>query len=92
MSSPTTNQITNTSQVSGVTLTDVLNALRVTVGDGSGDMVRAVYDTDNDGKVDVANVAESVPWTGITEKPTLFPAQPYTHGHTVSEVTGLEDP
>lgn len=91
MSSPTTNQITNTSQVNGVTLTDVLNALRVTVGDGSGDMVRAVYDTDNDGKVDVANVADSAPWAGITGKPTLFPAQPYTHGHTVSEVTGLQD-
>lgn len=90
MSSPTTNQITNTSQVSGVTLTDVLNALRVTVGDGSGDMVRAVYDTDNDGKVDVANVAEAVPWTGVTGKPTLFPAQPYTHNHAISEVTGLQ--
>lgn len=90
MSSPTTNQITNSSQVNGVTLTDVLNALRVTVGDGSGDMLRSVYDTDNDGKVDVANVAESVPWTGITEKPTLFPAQPYTHEHPISEVTGLQ--
>lgn len=90
MSSPTTNQITNTSQVNGVTLTDVLNALRVTVGDGSGDMLRSVYDTDNDGKVDVANVAESVPWTGVTDKPTLFPAQPYTHEHTIAEVTGLQ--
>ena len=91
MSSPTTNQITNSSQVSGVTLTDVLNALRITVGDGSGDMVRAVYDTDNDGKVDVASVAEAVPWTGVTGKPTLFPAQPYTHSHAISEVTGLQD-
>ena len=90
MSSPTTNQITNSSQVSGVTLTDVLNALRVTVGDGSGDMLRSVYDTDDDGKVDVANVAESVPWAGITEKPTLFPAQPYTHSHAISDVTGLQ--
>lgn len=90
MSSPTTNQITNTSQVNGVTLTDVLNSLRVTVGDGSGDMLRSVYDSDNDGKVDIANTAESVPWTGITEKPTLFPAQPYAHEHAIADVTGLQ--
>lgn len=91
MSSPTTNQILNKSLVSGTTITDALNTLRVTQGDGSGDMLRSVYDTDNDGKVDVASVAEAVPWTGVTDKPTLFPAQPYTHSHAISEVTGLQD-
>jgi hypothetical protein len=90
MSNPTTNQILNKSLVSGTTITDALNTLRVTQGDGSGDMLRSVYDADNDGKVDVANVAEAVPWTGVTDKPTLFPAQPYTHNHAISEVTGLQ--
>ena len=90
MSRPTTNQILNKSLVSGTTITDAFNTLRVTQGDGSGDMLRSVYDTDNDGKVDVANVAEAVPWTGVTGKPTLFPAQPYTHNHAISEVTSLQ--
>lgn len=91
MSNPTTNQILNKSLVPGTTITDALNTLRVTQGDGSGDMLRSVYDADNDGKVDVANVAEAVAWTGVTGKPTLFPAQPYTHNHAISEVTGLQD-
>ncbi|WP_336786961.1 hypothetical protein [Paenibacillus sp. MMO-177] len=38
---------------------------------GYGDMVKAAYDTDNDGKVDAAEVADSVAWTGVTGKPTF---------------------
>lgn len=38
-------------------------------GGGSGDMLKATYDTDNDGKV---NEAEAVPWSGITGKPSKF--------------------
>ncbi len=44
-------------------------------GQGAGDMKKADYDTDNDGKVDAAehadaaDEAEAVPWTGITGKP-----------------------
>ena len=37
-------------------------------GEGAGDMLKSTYDTDGDGVVDAA---ESVPWTGVTGKPTL---------------------
>jgi len=39
----------------------------------SGDMLKSIYDTDNDGKVDIAEVAESAPWSGITGKPDFMP-------------------
>lgn len=38
---------------------------------GAGDMLKSVYDTDNDGVVDRA---ESVPWAGVTGKPASMPA------------------
>lgn len=38
-------------------------------GPGSGDMLQATYDSDSDGIVDAA---ESVPWAGITSKPTTM--------------------
>lgn len=37
----------------------------------SADMTKAVYDTDNDGVVDAAETAAAVPWSGVTDKPTL---------------------
>ena len=55
---------------------------------GAGDMAKATYDTDNDGKVDAAEVADAVAWTGITGKPSTF--APSAHGHAISEVTGLQ--
>lgn len=45
-------------------------------GSGSGDMLKAVYDTDNDGKV---NEAETVPWAGITDVPSTFPFADHDH-------------
>lgn len=36
------------------------------IGAGTGDMTKAVYDTNNDGVVDAAAIA---PWSGITSKP-----------------------
>jgi hypothetical protein len=36
---------------------------------GSGDMRKDVYDTDGDGIVDRAKVADAVPWAGITDLP-----------------------
>ncbi len=48
-----------------------------------GDMYKSVYDTDNDGIVDLA---ESVDWSGIQNKPLTFP--PSTHTHPLSDVTG----
>lgn len=37
-----------------------------------GDMSKAVYDSDDDGKVDAAEVADTAPWNGISGKPTAF--------------------
>jgi hypothetical protein len=48
-----------------------------------GDMYKSVYDTNNDGVVDLA---ESVDWSGIQNKPLTFP--PSTHTHPLSDVTG----
>lgn len=55
---------------------------------GAGDMTRATYDTDNDGKVDAAEAADAVPWTGVTGKPTSF--APSAHTHALADVTGLQ--
>lgn len=50
------------------TLRDNLTGPTGPSGPGSGDMSKSTYDTDNDGVVDAA---ESVPWSGVTGKPTL---------------------
>ena len=55
---------------------------------GAGDMSKVVYDTTNNGKVDVAEMAEAVPWTGVTGKPSSF--APSAHSHPTSEITGLD--
>jgi hypothetical protein len=52
---------------------------------GSGDMTKAVYDPNNDGKVNSAVAADSVPWTGVTGKPSTF--TPSTHSHVAADVT-----
>lgn len=44
-----------------------------------GDMLKSIYDTDNDGKVDMAEVADKVPWSGITGKPSTFTPSSHTH-------------
>ena len=46
---------------------------------GYGDMMKSIYDTNADGKVDIAETAESVPWAGVTGKPTTF--TPSSHAH-----------
>ncbi|WP_438435393.1 hypothetical protein [Gorillibacterium sp. sgz500922] len=40
----------------------------------AGDMLKSIYDTNNDGKVDFASAADSVPWSGVSGKPTALPA------------------
>ncbi len=42
----------------------------------SGDMLKSIYDTDNDGIVDGA---ESVPWSGVSGKPASFTPSSHTH-------------
>jgi hypothetical protein len=53
-----------------------------------GDMLAATYDTNSNGKVDTAELADAVPWAGVTGKPTSF--TPSTHSHTISQVTSLQ--
>lgn len=64
------------------------NILDLSAAASSGDMTKAVYDTTNNGKVDLAELAEAVPWSGITSVPSTFP--PSTHSHVISDVTGLQ--
>ena len=60
-------------------------------GQGVGDMVQAVYDTDNDGKVnaaqnaDHATAADAVPWDGVSGKPADF--NPSAHTHAMADVS-----
>lgn len=51
---------------------------------GGGDMLKSVYDSDNDGKVDAAEVADSVAWTGVQGKPSSFPPSAHTHDDAVA--------
>ena len=57
-------------------------------GAGTGDMLKATYDANNNGKVDNAENADAVPWTGVSGKPSTF--TPSTHSHPTSDVTGLD--
>lgn len=51
----------------------------VTPTTGTGDMLKATYDTDNDGKVNAADAADAVPWSGVSSKPSTFPPESHTH-------------
>ena len=44
-------------------------ALRFPITEAAGDMLKSVYDTDEDGKVDAAENADIVPWSGVSDKP-----------------------
>ena len=46
-----------------------------------GDMLKSQYDSDNDGKVNAAHVADQVAWSGITGKP-IFAAVAITGSYT----------
>jgi hypothetical protein len=80
---PTAAAATNTTQIA--TTAFVQEALSAA---GAGDMSKSVYDTTNNGKVDVAEVAEAVPWSGVTGKPSTF--TPAAHAHATSDITGLD--
>jgi hypothetical protein len=54
-------------------------------GAGSGDMQKSVYDTDDDGKVDAAEVADAVPWTGVADKPASYTPASHTHGDVTND-------
>lgn len=67
------NTVTVATVMNTVTVDTVTNTVTVAmVGAGvAGDMLKSVYDTDNDGKVNAAVSADSVPWSGVTGKPTI---------------------
>lgn len=44
-----------------------------------GDMLKTIYDTNNNGKVDTAEIADKVPWNGVIDKPSTFPSSAHTH-------------
>lgn len=49
--------------------------------------VRSALDSNADGKVNAADSADNVEWTGVLNKPSTF--TPATHTHAQSEITGL---
>lgn len=54
----------------------------------SWDMMKSVYDTDNDWKVDAAETADSVEWAWVQNKPTAF--NPISHTHDDRYYTDVE--
>lgn len=56
---------------------------------GAGDMLKSVYDADSDGKVDAAEAADTVPWTGVQDRPASFPPTPHGHDVATAEAAGF---
>lgn len=46
---------------------------------GYGDMLKSIYDTNNNGKVDAAETADAVPWSGVSGKPSTYTPSAHTH-------------
>ncbi|MDQ0195808.1 hyaluronate lyase N-terminal domain-containing protein [Paenibacillus wynnii] len=51
----------------------------------AGDMLKSIYDTNNDGKVDYASIADSIPWSGVTGKPVTYPPSTHTHPEYINK-------
>lgn len=58
-------------------------------GAGAGDMLKSVYDTNNDGKVDQAAVADAVDWGGVQGKPSSFTPAPHGHDDATTSASGF---
>lgn len=56
---------------------------------GAGDMLKADYDTDNDGIVDRAEVANAVDWAGVQGKPSAFVPAPHGHDNATASEPGF---
>ncbi|MEC1716593.1 hyaluronate lyase N-terminal domain-containing protein [Schinkia azotoformans] len=50
-----------------------------------GDMLKSIYDTNNDGIVDRASQADAVAWSNVSGKPSSF--TPSSHTHTKVQIT-----
>ena len=63
--------------------------VRGPIGVSTGDMTKSTYDTNNNGKVDIAQTAEAVDWSGVQNKPIVF-APDYHSADRVN--SGVFDP
>lgn len=54
----------------------------------TGDMLKGIYDTNNNGKVDAAEVADAVPWAGVTGKPETFAPSSFANGKYYNGTVG----
>lgn len=48
-----------------------------------GDMLKSIYDTNNNGKVDQAELSDAVPWSGVLNKPSTFAPAAHKASHTI---------
>jgi hypothetical protein len=55
--------------------------LLIVAAQSTGDMLKSIYDTNNNGKADYAQAADSVPWSGVDGKPVVFPLAVHTHDY-----------
>lgn len=55
---------------------------------GYGDMLKAIYDSNDNGKVDVAETAEKVEWNDVVNKPSTFPPSSHNHDERYIRNTG----
>lgn len=69
----------------GVVSPAKIAAAIATIAPGGGDMIKAIYDSNNNGKVDAADAADAAPWIGLTGVPATF--APDAHSHIASEVS-----
>jgi len=65
----------------GNRIRQLIERVNTTVPTGPGDMLKALYDTNDDGKVNCAHVADSVPWAGVGGKPATFPPAAHKANH-----------
>jgi hypothetical protein len=79
----------------GISGQDMITAIDARIGDGwrtgagIADMLKSVYDTNDNGIVDAA---ESTPWAGITGKPATFPPDAHAlDGADHTGITGTQD-
>ncbi|MER9319913.1 hypothetical protein NKI31_31340 [Mesorhizobium sp. M0659] len=63
--------------------------VRGAAGTGTGDMEKVDYDTNADGKVTAADIADSAPWAGITDKPVTFPPAAHSHADATTGASGF---
>lgn len=60
-------------------------------GQGSGDMLKLRYDTNDNGKVDNAEKADTVSWSGVTNKPVSYPPSSHDHDDRYYTETETDD-